>query len=132
MLCESRGGCPGFPVLNSPCGLGGHKATLKKGDRTKFRSYLKVEVVDLGSPSLVVLTVSVHLQKQERPPPPEQQILKIIIKVVGRELASAKQLLVLWQLALSAVMENKSHRDSECPQNQLFGTAQQTIARLTT
>ena len=27
-LCESRGGCPGFPVLNSPYGLCGRKAKL--------------------------------------------------------------------------------------------------------
>ena len=28
-LCESRGGCPGLPVPNSPYGLCGRKATLK-------------------------------------------------------------------------------------------------------
>ena len=27
-LCESRGGCPGLPVPNSPYGLCGRKATL--------------------------------------------------------------------------------------------------------
>ena len=27
-LCESRGGCPGLPVCNSPYGLCGRKATL--------------------------------------------------------------------------------------------------------
>ena len=28
-LCESRGGCPGLPVPNSPYGLRGRKATLE-------------------------------------------------------------------------------------------------------
>ena len=32
-LCESRGGRPGFPFANSPCGLCGHKVTLKNRAR---------------------------------------------------------------------------------------------------
>ena len=41
-------------ILNSPYGLCGRKATLKKGHRTELRSCVKVEVDVLGSPSLIV------------------------------------------------------------------------------
>ena len=51
-LCESRGERPGIPVPSSPCGLCGHKATLKKKKKKKkkktisseLRSCVKVEV----------------------------------------------------------------------------------------
>ena len=36
-LCESRGGCPGLLVPNSPYGLRGCKATLKKKKKKKLR-----------------------------------------------------------------------------------------------
>ena len=71
-LCESRGGRPGLPVLNSPYGLCGREATLhlntvpverERQRETEFRSHVKVEVAVLGSPSLIVLTVSVDVKQ---------------------------------------------------------------------
>ena len=56
-LCESRGGCPGLPIPNSPYGLSGHKVT-------ELRSCVKVEVAVLDSPSLIVLMVSVDIRQQ--------------------------------------------------------------------
>ena len=59
-LCESRGGRPGFPVSDSR-GLCGRKATLEEEEEwchSELRSCVKVEVAALGSPSLIVLTVS--------------------------------------------------------------------------
>ena len=53
-LCESRSGRPGLPVPNSPYGLCGRKATL---------NCVKVEVAVLGSPSLIVRTVSVDVKQ---------------------------------------------------------------------
>ena len=50
-LCESRGGRPGLPVLNSPYGLCGHKATLNC-NMTELRSCVKVEVGRPGFPVL--------------------------------------------------------------------------------
>ena len=63
-LCESRGGRPGVPVPNSPYGLCGRKATLKKKKlyKTELRSCVKVEVAVLGFPSLTVLMVSVDVK----------------------------------------------------------------------
>ena len=51
-----RGGRPGLPVPNSPYGLCGRNATLND---TELRSCEIVEVAVLGSPSLIVLMVSV-------------------------------------------------------------------------
>ena len=48
-LFESGGGCPGLPVPNSPYGLCGRKAKLKKK-------------------SLIVLTVSVEVKQHRRRP----------------------------------------------------------------
>ena len=91
-LCESRGGRPGLPVpsspyglcgrkatlnlrcvkvevavpdSNSPCGLCGRKATLNLSSDTdlELRSCVKVEVAVLGSPSLIVLVVSVDVKQ---------------------------------------------------------------------
>ena len=67
-LCESRGGRPGLPVANSSYGLCGLKATLNLNPcHTEIRSCVKVEVdveVDvLGSPSLIVPTVSVDVKQ---------------------------------------------------------------------
>ena len=64
-LCESRGGRPGLPVPNSPYGLCGHKATLKLTVReSDLRSCVKVEAAVLGSPSLIVLMVSVDVKQR--------------------------------------------------------------------
>ena len=49
-LCEGRGGRPALPVLNSPYGLCGCKATLNLNCE-------KVEVAVLDSPSLIVLII---------------------------------------------------------------------------
>ena len=49
----------GFPVSNSPYGLCGRKATLKKD----LGSCVKVEVADLGSPSPIVLMISVDVKQ---------------------------------------------------------------------
>ena len=65
-LCESRGGRPGLsvPNTNSPYGLYGRKATLNSNSRvSEFRSYVKVEVAILGSPSLISLVVSVDVKQ---------------------------------------------------------------------
>ena len=87
-LCESRGGRRGLPVPNSPYGLCGRKATLKKKKKKKvrkvvyaqstctviwrrrrrtktpeLRSCVKVEVDVLGSPSPVFLMVSVDVKQ---------------------------------------------------------------------
>ena len=40
-LCESRGGRPGLPVTNSPCGLCGRKATLNLNSKGKKLINLK-------------------------------------------------------------------------------------------
>ena len=56
-LCESRGGRP-----NSPYIFCGRKATLKCSI-SELRSCVKVEVAVLGSPSLIVLTVSVDVKQ---------------------------------------------------------------------
>ena len=55
-LCESRGGRPGLPVPNSPCGL----CELLVSE---LRSCVKVEVAVLGSPSLIVLVVTVDVKQ---------------------------------------------------------------------
>ena len=63
-LCESRGGRPGFPVPNSPYGLCGRKVTMKlKHQVSELRCCVKVEVAVLGSPSLMVLMVSVDVKQ---------------------------------------------------------------------
>ena len=61
-LCsESRSGRPGLPVPNSPYGLRGRTATLNM----ELRSSVKVDVAILGSPSLIVFTVSVKVVLQQ-------------------------------------------------------------------
>ena len=40
-LCESGGGRPGLPVLNSPYGLCARKATLKKKKKKKKKRKIK-------------------------------------------------------------------------------------------
>ena len=68
-LCESRGGRPGLPVpntklVNSPYGLCGRKVTLNLNRvPSELRSCVKVEVAVLGSPSPIVLTVSVDVKQ---------------------------------------------------------------------
>ena len=56
-LCDSRGGRPGLPVVNSPYGLCECKATLN------FKNSVKVEVAVLVFPSLMVLMVSVDVKQ---------------------------------------------------------------------
>ena len=64
-LCKSRGGRPGLPVPNSPYGLYGRKATLNRNEEgSELRSGVKVEVAVLGSPSIIVLMVSVDVKQQ--------------------------------------------------------------------
>ena len=63
-LCESRGDRPGLPVPNRPYGLCGRKATLNSNThRAELRSCMKVKVAVLGSPSLIVRTVSLSVKK---------------------------------------------------------------------
>ena len=64
-LCESRGGRPGPPKPNSPCGLCGRKATLNLN--LESRSCVKAEVAVLGSPSLILIVLMVSVDvKQHR------------------------------------------------------------------
>ena len=56
--CGRRGGRPALPVPNNPYGLCGRKAQIEH-NTAELRSCVKVEVDVLGSPSLIVLTVSV-------------------------------------------------------------------------
>ena len=63
-LRESRGGRSGLPVPNSPCGLCGRKVTLNLRRAAELRSCVKVEVAVLGSPSLIVLMVSVDIKQR--------------------------------------------------------------------
>ena len=62
-VCERRGGCPGLPSPNSLCGLCGRKATLNECWKTELRSCVKIEVVVLGSPSLIVPVISVDVRQ---------------------------------------------------------------------
>ena len=62
-LHESRGGRPGLPVPDSSHGLCGRKATLNCSI-SELRSCKKVEVNVLGSPSLIVLVVSVDVKQR--------------------------------------------------------------------
>ena len=56
LMCESRGGRPGLPVLNSPYGLCGRKVTLNWTERERtcgqleLRNCVEVEVAVLDSP----------------------------------------------------------------------------------
>ena len=62
-LCESRGGRPGLHVPNGSYGLCGRKAPLNLRRAADLRSCVKVEVAVLGSPSLIVLMVSVDVKQ---------------------------------------------------------------------
>ena len=53
----------GSPSLNSPYGLCGSKATLNY-ESSELRSCVKVKVSVLGSPSLIVRTISVDVKQQ--------------------------------------------------------------------
>ena len=59
-LRKSQGGRPGLPVPNGLCGLCGHEAT---PNWPEPRSCVKVRVAVLGSPSPVVLVVSVDVKQ---------------------------------------------------------------------
>ena len=63
-MSESRCGRPGLPVPNGPYGLCGRKASLneRKAIRTQDLCQ-KVDVAVLGSPSLMVRTVSVGVRQ---------------------------------------------------------------------
>ena len=61
---KSGSGRPGLPVTNSPCGLCvlGKATFQEEGGLVQYiRSCVKVEVAVLGSPSLIVRTVSVDV-----------------------------------------------------------------------
>ena len=60
-LCESQGGRPGLPVLDTSYGFCGRIATLKK--MTELRSGVEVELAVLGSPSLISLMASVGVEQ---------------------------------------------------------------------
>ena len=63
-LCESRGGLPGLPVPNSPYGLCGRRAAVKRIQISKVRSCVKEDMEVLASPSLIVLNmVSVDVKQ---------------------------------------------------------------------
>ena len=64
-LCESRGGRPRLPVPNKPYGFCGRKSPRKKKKvyTESSGAVLKVEVVVLGSPSLISLMVSVDAEQ---------------------------------------------------------------------
>ena len=53
---------PGLPVPNNPYGLCGRKATFSL-ELQILRSCVKVEVTVLGSPSLIILMVSVDVKQ---------------------------------------------------------------------
>ena len=61
---KGRGGRPRLPVPNSPYGLGGRKVTLNRAVvQGSGAVSVKVEVADLGPPSLIVLMVSVDVNQ---------------------------------------------------------------------
>ena len=62
MLCESGGGRPGLPVHNSTYGLCGRKA--RRSPRVlESMNCVAVEVDVFGSPSLIILMVSVDVKQ---------------------------------------------------------------------
>ena len=62
--CERRVGRFGLPVPSSPYGLCGRKATFNLISRhSEVRSCVKVTLAVLGSPSPVVLTVSMDVMQ---------------------------------------------------------------------
>ena len=66
-LCKGRGGRPGLPVPNSPYDLCGRKEILNSNsENSELRSCVKVEVAILGSPSLIVLAVSVDVKQHQK------------------------------------------------------------------
>ena len=81
-LCERAGGRTGLPVPNSPYGLCGRKVTLNS-NVPELWSCVKVEVDDLGSPSLISLMVSVALKQHELQMPQEVSCVKFEVDVLG-------------------------------------------------
>ena len=62
-LRESHGGRPELPIPNSPYGLCVTQNNTEFKD-TELRSCMKVEVAVLGSPSLIILMVSVDVKQR--------------------------------------------------------------------
>ena len=60
-MCESWGGRPGLPVPNSPYSLCGRKVTLE--EEAMVTEVRRCARVVLGSPSLIVRTVSVDVKQ---------------------------------------------------------------------
>ena len=63
-LCERQSGRSGLPVPNSLYGLCRRKATLALNWSNGVGGCVKVEVAVLGSPSLIVLMVSVDVMQR--------------------------------------------------------------------
>ena len=62
-LCESGGGRPGLPVPSSPTFCVNVKQHRRRSIASELRSCVKEEVDVLGSPSLIVRTVSVDVKR---------------------------------------------------------------------
>ena len=61
---ELRSCCrAGLPLLNSPCSLSGHKATLEEDVGPGLRSFVEVKMAILGSLFQIVLMVSVDIKQ---------------------------------------------------------------------
>ena len=83
-VCERRGGRTGLPVPNSPYGLCERKATFESedvNDKSALRSCVKVEVKVLGSPSLIVHTVSVDVQQQPNEKENRKSLSIIVLEI---------------------------------------------------
>ena len=80
-----------FPVPNSPYGLCGRKATLKN----RVQELCEVEVADLGSPSLIVRTVSAdvnqHRRRRKRSLPPSTTQVNLGVEPDKQQVPSGTQ-----------------------------------------
>ena len=64
-LCESRGGCPGLPVPNSPLGSCVRKATLEEEEEEEEACILRAQkLCESRGGRLTVLTVSVDVKQR--------------------------------------------------------------------
>ena len=65
-MCEREGGRRWLPVANSPYGLYGRNAALKKNTvASDLRRCVKEKVDDVGSPSLIVHPVSADIKQRK-------------------------------------------------------------------